>query len=87
MTADPSLIGLRGNMFSRMSVEKRTNLPMPLPNVVAISYDAFVFISPYKGFINYIVYFFVFLSLWLILMSIPWQALHHVNIELNGFGR
>ena len=57
MTADPSLIGLSGNIFSRMSVEKRTDLPMPLPNVVAISYNAFVFISPYKGFINYIVYF------------------------------
>ena len=57
MTADPSLISLRGNIFSRMSVEKRTDLPMPLPNVVAISYNAFVFISPYKGFINYIVYF------------------------------
>ena len=57
MTADPSLIGLRGNIFSRMSVEKQTDLPMPLSNVVAISYDTFVFISPYKGFINYIVYF------------------------------
>ena len=53
MTANPCLIGLRGNMFASMSIEKRIDVQMPLPSIIAINYKAFVFIDPHRGFKNY----------------------------------